>query len=142
MSECQAGIGVAAGQVVAANVGAKERFEYTVIGEPVNEAARLTELAKSQPIRLLASWETVDGASENERAQWSMGETVTLRADRSRRRSARRLQRRDADITRLHGRWTRVGLVDCHVAASFSHFRGVPDGVQCRHGVGSPARSW
>lgn len=45
MPECQAGIGVAAGQVVAGNVGAHERFEYTVIGEPVNEAARLCELA-------------------------------------------------------------------------------------------------
>ncbi|CAM4230361.1 Adenylate cyclase 2 [Mycobacterium basiliense] len=31
--ECPAGIGVAAGQVVAGNVGANERFEYTVIGE-------------------------------------------------------------------------------------------------------------
>ena len=91
-ARCQnarAGIGVAAGQVVAGNVGAKERFEYTVVGEPVNEAARLSELAKSQPKRLLASSETVDGASEDERAHWSMGETVTLRADRSRRRSAR-----------------------------------------------------
>ncbi|BCO35102.1 adenylate/guanylate cyclase domain-containing protein [Mycobacterium heckeshornense] len=77
--ECQAGIGVAAGQVVAGNVGAKERFEYTVIGEPVNEAARLCELAKSQPTRLLASSETVDAASEKERARWSLGETVTLR---------------------------------------------------------------
>ena len=44
--ECEAGIGVAAGQAVAGNVGAKERFEYTVIGEPVNEAARLCELSK------------------------------------------------------------------------------------------------
>jgi adenylate cyclase len=77
--ECPAGIGVAAGQVVAGNVGAKERFEYTVIGEPVNEAARLCELAKSEPERLLASSATLDGASENERAHWSLGEAVTLR---------------------------------------------------------------
>jgi adenylate cyclase len=77
--ECQAGIGVAAGLVVAGNVGAKERFEYTVIGEPVNEAARLSELAKSQPARLLASAEAVSAASQNERAHWSLGETVTLR---------------------------------------------------------------
>jgi adenylate cyclase len=79
MPECQAGIGVAAGQVVAGNVGAKERFEYTVIGEPVNEAARLCELAKSYPGRLLATADTVQGASENESAHWSLGETVTLR---------------------------------------------------------------
>jgi adenylate cyclase len=77
--ECQAGIGVAAGQVVAGNVGAKERFEYTVIGEPVNEAARLCELAKSTPGRVLASSEAVMNATENERAHWSFGETVTLR---------------------------------------------------------------
>jgi adenylate cyclase len=79
MSELEAGIGVAAGQVVAGNVGAKERFEYTVIGAPVNEAARLCELAKSHPGRLLATADTVQGASENERARWSLGETVTLR---------------------------------------------------------------
>jgi adenylate cyclase len=79
MSELEAGIGVAAGQVVAGNVGAKERFEYTVIGEPVNEAARLCELAKSHPGRLLATADTVQGASEKERARWSLGETVTLR---------------------------------------------------------------
>ena len=79
MPECQAGIGVAAGQVVAGNVGARERFEYTVIGEPVNEAARLCELAKSHPGRLLATADALEGASENERARWSLGETVTLR---------------------------------------------------------------
>lgn len=79
MPECQAGIGVAAGQVVAGNVGARERFEYTVIGGPVNEAARLCELAKSHPGRVLATSDAVEGASENERARWSLGETVTLR---------------------------------------------------------------
>jgi adenylate cyclase len=79
MPECQAGIGVAAGQVVAGNVGAKERFEYTVIGEPVNEAARLCELAKSYPGRLLASADAVQRASETESAHWYLGDTVTLR---------------------------------------------------------------
>ena len=79
MPECQAGIGVAAGKVVAGNVGAKERFEYTVIGGPVNEAARLCELAKALPGRLLATAGALQGASENERARWTLGETVTLR---------------------------------------------------------------
>ena len=79
MPNCQAGIGVAAGQVVAGNVGARERFEYTVIGEPVNEAARLCELSKSYPGRLLATADALQGAGENERARWSLGDTVTLR---------------------------------------------------------------
>jgi class 3 adenylate cyclase/MFS family permease len=79
IAECKAGIGVAAGQVVAGNVGARERFEYTVIGEPVNEAARLCELAKSEPTLLLATADTLEGASESERARWTLGDTVTLR---------------------------------------------------------------
>jgi adenylate cyclase len=79
MSELDAGVGVAAGKVVAGNVGAKERFEYTVIGEPVNEAARLCELAKSHPGRLLATEDALQGASEKESARWSLGDTVTLR---------------------------------------------------------------
>jgi adenylate cyclase len=77
--ECEAGIGVASGDAVAGNVGAKERFEYTVIGEPVNEAARLCELAKDTPHHLLASSQTVQNASENEHDNWTFGDTVTLR---------------------------------------------------------------
>ncbi|MDZ4268585.1 MAG: adenylate/guanylate cyclase domain-containing protein [Mycobacterium sp.] len=77
--ECEAGIGVAAGTVVAGNVGARERFEYTVIGEPVNEAARLCELAKDVRARVVASAEAVGNATETEGAHWTLGETVTLR---------------------------------------------------------------
>ena len=63
----------------AGNVGAKERFEYTVIGEPVNEAARLAELARSEPSRALASAETVAAASEREQRFWRIGRPVRLR---------------------------------------------------------------
>jgi adenylate cyclase len=77
--ECEAGIGIASGETVAGNVGAKERFEYTVIGEPVNEAARLCELAKSTDTHLHASSDTVSNASESERNHWTFGDTVTLR---------------------------------------------------------------
>lgn len=77
--ECPARIGVASGEVVAGNVGAKERFEYTVIGEPVNEAARLAELARSEPSRALASAATVAAASEREQRFWRLGRPVKLR---------------------------------------------------------------
>lgn len=77
--DCPARIGVASGVVVAGNVGAKERFEYTVIGEPVNEAARLAELARSEPSRAVASAATVAAASEREQRFWRLGKPVRLR---------------------------------------------------------------
>ncbi|WP_032368542.1 adenylate/guanylate cyclase domain-containing protein [Rhodococcoides fascians] len=77
--ECSAAVGVAAGRAVAGNVGAKSRFEYTVIGDPVNEAARLSELAKSAPGAILASKTAVDGAAKNEADRWEFGDRVTLR---------------------------------------------------------------
>lgn len=77
--ECPARIGVAAGNVVAGNVGAHERFEYTVIGAPVNEAARLSELARSEPSRILTTEATIAAASEQERQHWRTGDAVQLR---------------------------------------------------------------
>jgi adenylate cyclase len=77
--ELEAGIGVASGEAVAGNIGAESRFEYTVIGDPVNEAARLTELAKDRDVRVLASQATVERAGGDERDRWSLGEEVTLR---------------------------------------------------------------
>ena len=77
--ELDFGIGVSAGVAVAGNVGAEERFEYTVIGDPVNEAARLSELAKGRPERVLASGRALGGARDDEAARWHVGEAVVLR---------------------------------------------------------------
>jgi adenylate cyclase len=73
-----AGIGVSSGTVVAGNVGSQERFEYTVIGRAVNEAARLTDLAKSRPGRALAAASAVHAAG-TEGANWAARGSVGLR---------------------------------------------------------------
>jgi adenylate cyclase len=77
--DVDAGIGLSAGEAVAGNIGGAQRYEYTVIGDPVNEAARLTELAKDAPSRTLASAEIVARAGDDEGRQWELGEPVTLR---------------------------------------------------------------
>jgi adenylate cyclase len=79
VGELQAGIGVAVGDAVAGNVGAEQRFEYTVIGDPVNEAARLTDLAKGQSPMVLASADAIAAADDAEAARWKLGDEVELR---------------------------------------------------------------
>jgi class 3 adenylate cyclase len=73
-----AAIGISSGTVVAGNVGTEQRYEYTIIGGPVNEAARLTELAKGRSGRVVASLASVRRAGE-EAAHWTPLGSVALR---------------------------------------------------------------
>lgn len=72
------GVGVSAGPVVAGNVGAARRYEYTVIGRAVNEAARLVELAKQRPGRALASASAV-ALAQRETGSWAEAAWLELR---------------------------------------------------------------
>lgn len=94
--ECAAGIGVAAGPAVAGNIGAQSRFEYTVIGDPVNEAARLTEFSKSVPQRVVAA-ERVTQRAGAEAEYWRVDDEVTLRGRSSPTRVALPVTHADAE---------------------------------------------
>lgn len=77
--ELDVGIGVARGQVFAGDVGADTRLEFTVIGDAVNEAARLTAVAKEAPRRVLVSDAILQAATPAERAKWKRYKDLRLR---------------------------------------------------------------
>lgn len=68
----KAGIGVSWGEVVADNIGGAKRFEYTVIGDAVNEAARLMDLARERKVGVLASSAAVEEAADGEACNWEL----------------------------------------------------------------------
>ena len=60
LPELRVGFGLATGELVAGNVGSTRKLEYTVIGDPVNLAARLQELTTRLGADVLVSARTAE----------------------------------------------------------------------------------
>lgn len=63
------GIGVHSGELIAGNIGAPQRMEYTVVGDTVNVCSRIEGLTKRLGKRILLSDATAELAGEHFRLQ-------------------------------------------------------------------------
>jgi adenylate cyclase len=79
LPEVDFGIGVSAGPVFAGYLGALNRFEYTVVGDPVNEAARLADRAKTFPGRVACSGAALARVTDDEPRWWRTTGSEVLR---------------------------------------------------------------
>jgi class 3 adenylate cyclase len=78
------GIGITHGQVIAGNIGIEARMDYTVIGSPVNEAAKLEKRTKDFGIPLLLTADAYTALPEQEQYRfehidekiWGLRETA------------------------------------------------------------------
>ena len=75
----RASIGVSSGPAVGGTVGTRGRYEYSVIGDPVNEAARRTTAAKGNEHLGLVNHVLVERADPDEAAQWAELEPIVVR---------------------------------------------------------------
>jgi len=79
LTQVDFGIGVAVGPVFAGNIGAEKRYGYTVVGDAVNEAARLADFAKTLDQRIACSAAVIAAADANERPHWVSDRETVLR---------------------------------------------------------------
>lgn len=64
-SELRHGIGVHYGDAVAGNIGARERLQFTVVGDVVNLASRLEASTKTEGVSVLISSQVVEAARKS-----------------------------------------------------------------------------
>ncbi len=63
--EIKIGIGINSGEMTVGNIGGKDRFDYTVLGDNVNLGARLEGLTKKYGVTIVVSETVVDNAQGN-----------------------------------------------------------------------------
>lgn len=68
-AQVRIGIGISSGTVIAGNVGSAERMDYTVIGDPVNQSAKLQQISKKTGSAIVLTEATYSRLSPELRAR-------------------------------------------------------------------------
>lgn len=76
-AEVRIGIGINSGECVVGNMGSATRFDYSVLGDPVNIAARLESLCKTYDVPLVAGAATVKAVGP--RKAFRLLDTISVR---------------------------------------------------------------
>lgn len=76
-AEVRIGIGINSGECVVGNMGSATRFDYSVLGDPVNVAARLENLCKTYDVPLVAGAATVKAVGP--RKAFRLLDTIAVR---------------------------------------------------------------
>lgn len=75
--EISIGIGINTGKMIAGNMGAENRLNYTVLGANVNLSARLC--AKALPMQILVSEQTLEACGLKDKLQYEEIESLSLK---------------------------------------------------------------